>query len=167
MNYLKQPLLHSNDHLKKKKWRLLFIGYFHVVFTSGIVLGWVPLLNILVKRHAFINLCATDEKNCDVKIESFANVFLLGIFGNYISNLFFGYILDNFGSKKCSFIACIFLLIGVLIFLLYEYIGENWLFLGYFLLGFSGPGIQIPTLKISNLFPNQKGNHRIPISCVV
>jgi len=147
----------STVDFRRRRWLLFGVACIHVIFTAGVVFGWVGLLAILQSRNVFSSLCKEGESGCDAQTQRLALLFVIGTIGNYTSNLPFGSLLDAYGAKVCSIAACVTHACGVLIFLTYEYIGENFLYPGYFLLGFGGPGIQIPTLQFSTLFPGHSG----------
>lgn len=68
------------------------------------------------------------------------------------STLPFGYILDNYGPKRCGIIASMLFLLA-LILCACLHTSTLALDLGFSLLGFSGPAIQLPTLHLARLFP--------------
>jgi len=68
-------------------------------------------------------------------------------------------ILDRFGPRTCCNWASLVQLAGSLLMLVQPSGGPDWtLFVGYFLLGFGGPGIQLATFHLANLFPAVSGS---------
>lgn len=119
------------------------IGVVHTLLTAGIVFGWASLLPIL------------REEGLDYLTPSqFARIFTHGAIGNYLSSLPFGLVLDKCGPKACGIVASLLFGLGCLLcsFAVSSPVSLN---IGFALLGFSGPGIQLPTLHLARLFPGQ------------
>merc|ERR1712176_587945 len=110
---------------------------------AGIVFGWASLLPIL------------REEGVNHTPQQFATVFTAGAIGNYLSTLLFGVTMDTFGPRMAAILASLLFGLGLL---LCSFEQSYWnLLVGFALLGFSGPGIQMPTLHLANLFPEGGG----------
>ena len=119
------------------------IGISHTFLCGGVIYGWAALLPIL--RREGVPLSATE----------FASVFTFGAIGNYVSNLPFGLVLDNYGPKTCGILASILYAVGLLLCSM-AYQSAWALKFGYGLLGFCGPEIQTPSLHLARLFERKK-----------
>ena len=86
----------------------------------------------------------------------FARVFTHGAIGNYLSSLPFGLLLDNCGPKRTGILASV-MFGGGLILCSHADTSAVCLDVGFLLLGFSGPAIQLPTLHLARLFPGEGG----------
>lgn len=119
------------------------IGVSHTFLCAGVVFGWASLLPVL--RYS---------EGIDLTPETYAQIFTAGAIGNYVSNLPFGLLLDRAGPKVCGMVASISFAIGLL---LCSYAAESsaCLTVGFGLLGFTGPAIQIPTLHLATLLPGR------------
>jgi len=118
------------------------IGVSHTLLTAGIVFGWASLLPVL--RNEGIELSPAD----------FASIFTHGAVGNYLSTLPFGALLDTCGPKYCGIAASILFTIGLFLCSL-AHQSTLALNVGFAILGFSGPAIQLPTLHLARLFPGE------------
>lgn len=119
------------------------VGVLQTLLAAGIVFGWASLLPIL------------RNEGVDLSAQAFTQIFTYGAIGNYISTLFFGVILDRFGPRWTGILSSILFASGLC---LASYIDSPlFLTLGVALLGFAGPGIQMPTLHLANLFGDGSG----------
>jgi len=132
---------------------LLVTAGFHVFFTAGVVFGWASLADALAADGA---LCYNEH--CTGQAAAFALIFTLGTIGNYTSNLPFGLVLDRFGPQICCICGALVQTSGGLLMLARGALGDEVLYPGFFLLGFGGPGIQIATFHLANLFPEVSGS---------
>lgn len=114
------------------------VGILQTLLTAGIVFGWASLLPIL------------RDEGVDHTPQDFASIFTCGAIGNYLSTLLFGVTLDRFGPRTTAIIASI--LFGLGLILCSDSESYSNLLVGFGLLGFAGPGIQMPTLHLANLF---------------
>ena len=140
----------QHDFLKSHRYLSALIGISHTFLCSGIVFGWASLVPIL--RSETVHFSST----------TYAEIFTAGAIGNYLSNLPFGFLLDVRGPKTCGIVASSVFGIGLGLcsFATSHYcqvhFGHNdssiALGIGFFLIGFSGPAIQIPTLHLAKLF---------------
>ncbi|KAL3930195.1 MAG: hypothetical protein SGARI_004553, partial [Bacillariaceae sp.] len=124
------------------------VGISQTLLTAGVVFGWASLLPILRdEQQQGVVDCFTPEQ--------FSLIFSVGAIGNYLSTLFFGLLLDNFGPKACGILASILFSVGLTL----CYFVNNYvcLLVGFGMVGFAGPGIQMPTLHLANLFPAENG----------
>jgi MFS family permease len=133
-----------HETLKRRPVLFAVIGVLHTLLTAGVVFGWASLLPIL--RAEGIDLSPGD----------FARVFTHGAIGNYLSSLPFGLLLDHFGPKKCGITASLLFAIG-LILCSFADSSTSCLNIGFGLIGFAGPAIQLPTLHLARLFPGTAG----------
>ena len=118
------------------------IGVIHTLLTAGIVFGWASLLPVLRKE------------GLDLSPSDFASIFTHGAVGNYLSTLPFGALLDNCGPKYCGIAASVLFAIGLFLCSL-AHQSTLALNIGFAILGFSGPAIQLPTLHLARLFPGE------------
>ena len=133
---------------------LLSVAGMHVFFTAGVVFGWVSLAELLAARGE-----GCRGGDCSGQAAAFAFIFTLGTVGNYTSNLPFGLTLDRCGPRRCCVAASLVQLTGCLCMLMHSTgHGGGFLYVGFFLLGFGGPGIQKATFHMSNLFPAHAGS---------
>lgn len=117
------------------------VGVTQTLLCAGIVFGWASLLPIL------------RDEGVSHTPQDFAMVFTCGAVGNYISTLFFGYILDRWGPKATGMVASVLFASGLL--LATDIHNFSSLALGFSLVGFAGPGVQMPTLHLANLFTGE------------
>jgi MFS family permease len=134
---------HSHQQLRAHPILWGTVGISQTLLTAGVVFGWASLLPVL------------REQGIDFTPEQFSLIFSVGAIGNYLSTLFFGLLLDNFGPKMTGITASILYSFGLTL----CYFVDNYmcLLVGFGLVGFSGPGIQMPTLHLANLFPTKNG----------
>ena len=130
--------------LRKKPLLWASVGVTQTLLTAGIVFGWASLLPIL------------RDEGVDHSPQQFAKVFTAGAVGNYLSTLLFGMTMDGFGPRIAAVLASLLFGLGLLLCSYSEYF--SCLLIGFGLLGFSGPGIQMPTLHLANLFPDGGGS---------
>ena len=139
----------THDRLRRHPLLFASIAVSHTLLCAGIVFGWASLLPLL--REEGVDLSAAD----------FTRIFTHGAVGNYLSSLPFGLILDRFGPKRLGIVASLFFASGVWLCVMAVPTGgagadpsRTWcLDLGFALLGFSGPAIQLPVLHLARLFP--------------
>ena len=130
----------AHDRLRKHPLLFASIAVVHTLLTAGIVFGWASLLPII--RNEGVEMSAA----------AFTRIFTHGAVGNYLSSLPFGLILDKLGPKKLGIIAS--LLFGTGLWLCSMlHTSSVFLDIGFALLGFSGPAIQLPGLHLARLFP--------------
>jgi MFS family permease len=116
------------------------VGVIQTLLTAGIIFGWASLLPVM------------RQEGVDHTPQEFSLIFASGAVGNYLSTLFFGFIVDQFGPRKTGIVASILFALGLL--LASNVHSFYSLLAGVALLGFAGPGVQMPTLHLSNLFSN-------------
>jgi MFS family permease len=142
---------HHSRHERLKTYPGLWasVGVFQTFLTSGIIFGWASLLPVL------------RSEGVDYTAKEFTAIFTFGAVGNYLSTLFFGLILDLSGPRVTGIVASIMFALGLF---LTSMIHNYWcLAVGFALLGFAGPGIQMPTLHLANLFNTGAGSSDDPI----
>ena len=133
---------------------LLVVAGIHVFLTAGVVFGWASLADALAHEDIF----PCDDELCTKRAAAFAIIFTLGTVGNYTSNLPFGLVLDRYGPNVCCACGASVQLLGTLFMLAQPSVGAWILYPGFFLLGFGGPGVQIATFHLANLFPRYSGS---------
>jgi MFS family permease len=134
----------QQQHLSSNPILWSIVGVTQTLLTAGIVFGWASLLPVL------------REEGVDYTPEEFSRIFTFGAVGNYVSTLAFGLILDHYGPKWTAIVASVLFSVGcVLCHLHHSY---DCLLFGFGLLGFSGPGIQMPTLHLANLFSSSSSS---------
>ena len=139
----------AHDRLRRHPILFASIAVSHTLLCAGIVFGWASLLPLL--RDEGIHLSSAD----------FTRIFTHGAVGNYLSSLPFGLILDRAGPKRLGILASLFFACGVWLCIMAvpeedtrPDPSRTWcLDLGFTLLGFSGPAIQLPVLHLARLFP--------------
>lgn len=114
------------------------VGVIQTLLTAGIVFGWASLLPVL------------RLEGVDHTPQQFTQIFTCGAVGNYLSTLLFGVTLDRFGPKVTAILASLLFSLGLILCSFQE--SFSCLSIGFGLLGFAGPGIQMPTLHFANLF---------------
>ena len=120
------------------------LGIIHTFLCAGIVFGWTSLESVLRAEGVF-----SDDPNAALR---FTTCFTAGAVGNYLSNLPCGLFLDTFGPKCTGSAASVGFALGLWLCSLAVQEPAA-LLVGFFLLGFFGPAIQLPTLNLSCLFP--------------
>ena len=129
---------------------LLLTAGAHVFLTAGVVFGWASLADVLAAAGAFSK---------SSRSAAFAIIFTLGTVGNYTSNLPMGLVLDRYGPNVCCTVGAAVQIVGTLLMLAFPLgVGEWCLYPGFFLLGFGGPGVQMATFHLANLFPSYSGS---------
>lgn len=128
-----------------KRYVILAIAYIHVLLTAGVVFGWAALAT-------FYPDLSTSTRDL---------IFTVASSVNYLSNLVFGPFLDSCGARKCSLFACALMVLGALGMAAAELpqMAEGGLrtpliAASFAMLGFAGPGVQMPTLRCELLFPD-------------
>jgi len=147
-----------------RRWISLAMGCFHTLFTGGMLFGWSSFEKIIDHRGIFLGVCdgksitieASAGGNCDRRTEIMAWILVLGIVGNYSNSITFGFILDYWGSKVCSVLASSVVILGALLCMNYEPLGEYAIYAGYFFLGHGGPSVQLACLPMAQLFPHHR-----------
>lgn len=131
-----------HEHLLSHPILYASIGVIHTLLTAGIVFGWASLLPVL------------RDEGLDLSPSDFCAIFTHGTIGNYLSSLPFGLILDKTGPKLCGILASLLFGVGCILcsFAIEFPLALN---IGFALLGFSGPAIQLPALHLARLFPGQ------------
>lgn len=136
----------AHDRLRKNPTLWGTVGITQTLLTSGVIFGWASLLPV-IKMETSSSPVYTPEQ--------FSLIFTMGGIGNYMTTLIFGIVLDNLGPRKVGMIASVLFSIGLV---LCSFVKNYYCFsVGFFLLGFAGPGIQMPTLHLANLFPSKTG----------
>jgi MFS family permease len=119
----------SHERLKSHPIFWGAVGIMQTMLTSGVIFGWASLLPVIKSSGA------------DYTPEQFSLIFTAGAVGNYMTTLIFGMILDNLGPKLTGVIASILFAIGTT---LCSFVDNYYCFsIGFFIVGFAGPGIQM------------------------
>jgi MFS family permease len=126
--------------LRSKPILFASIGAIHTLLSAGIVFGWASLLPVL------------RDEDISLSPSQFAGVFTHGAIGNYLSSLPFGLLLDRCGPKLCGITASLLFGIGLLL-CSFATTSTTCLDIGFGIIGFAGPAIQLPTLHLARLFP--------------
>jgi len=134
----------AHETLRARPLLFASIGVAHTLLTAGVVFGWASLLPIL--RQEGVELTPTQ----------FASVFTHGAIGNYLSSLPFGFLLDKTGPKTCGMVSSALFAVGLYLCSLSS-TSTTCLDLGFAILGFVGPAVQLPTLHLARLFPDEGG----------
>ena len=121
----------------------------HVIVGAGSVYGWTALEPVLLDDGYF-----TGHSDA-YKTSRSMMVAILGISANALCKLPVSAVLDNCGPRFTSALGSLFLIAGALLLGFCD--SDSALGAGYFLLGFSGPFIQLPCFQFSILFPQHQG----------
>ena len=134
--------------LAKYKYFAGALGLLHTFLSAGIVFGWASLYPVLRHEGVFAG--------SDQPALAFSTAFTCGAIGNYVSNLPMGALLDSKGPRVTGITSAILMSIALVLCSNAVKDGMS-LIIGYGLLGFAGPAIQLPTLHLSNLFDKNGG----------
>lgn len=132
-----------HDILKSRPTFWASVGVTQTLLCAGIVFGWASLLPVL------------RLEGVDNTPQEFSKIFTCGAIGNYLSTLLFGATLDRFGPRITAILASLLFGLGLVLCSFHE--SFYCLLVGFGLLGFAGPGAQMPTLHLSNLFSSAGG----------
>ena len=148
----KPPIQYTHVSTKHYEFWFIILATIFTLFTSGIVFGWSALQSMLIKEGLYNELCdVEDEYPCNKQLNALNIIFIYGSTGVYISNSIFGAILDYYGARMNSIIASILLFIGTLL-----CIYDIWE-IGFLLIGIAGPGIQISSFHLFEVYPKYTG----------
>ena len=123
----------------------------HVIVAAGSVYGWTALEPVLLDSGFFTG----HSDAC--KASRAMMIAILGISANALCKLPVSAVLDNCGPRFTSALGSLFLIAGALLLGFGDRDSAASLGAGYFLLGFSGPFIQLPCFQFSILFPQHQG----------
>ena len=128
-------------HARLKSQPLLWscVGVIHTLLGAGVVFGWASLLPVL------------RQEGVDLSPVLAAQVFTHGAIGNYLCTLPFGVLLDRVGPKTCGVMASLLFGLGLLLCSLAK-VNTTFLNVGFALIGFAGPALQLPTLHLARLY---------------
>eukprot|EP00192_Tetraselmis_astigmatica_P002873 CAMPEP_0117669556 /NCGR_PEP_ID=MMETSP0804-20121206/12204_1 /TAXON_ID=1074897 /ORGANISM="Tetraselmis astigmatica, Strain CCMP880" /LENGTH=583 /DNA_ID=CAMNT_0005477639 /DNA_START=251 /DNA_END=2002 /DNA_ORIENTATION=+ len=131
---------------------LLFVAALQVLVASGEAYGWTALRPVLHDSGYF-------DSHQDLQQASKLNVVATaGIAANALCKLPLGCLLDQWGPRLTSALGSTMLITGSLLIALGDRQSLLHIAGGYFLLGTSGPFIQMPCFQFSNLFPGNQGS---------
>ncbi|RLN65219.1 hypothetical protein BBJ29_007655 [Phytophthora kernoviae] len=124
---------------------------------AGIIFGWTSLVPMLEKERVYNEFCETGEAICQTQSDRLQYAFTLAGSSSMASNLLLGLVFDKFGPRVTKSISLVLLIIGALLMGNAHFRingeGPDLLLIGMVLVGFSGPGIQLSGIHMSNLFP--------------
>eukprot|EP01132_Coremiostelium_polycephalum_P005000 gene5000-6226_t len=134
--------------------------------NRGIIYGWSPLQEELVKQNTFKSICDARGKPapCDSQLLRLNLIYVIGVFTSTGSAFFTGVFFDRMGPKWTNLGAAILLILGCLMWFIAYLFYENLYILSFAIIGIGAPASQICLLHISNLFPTQSYN--IPIAYI-
>ncbi|CAH0475720.1 unnamed protein product [Peronospora belbahrii] len=138
--------------------------YFYVIFAifqcflgAGVIFGWTSLVPMMEKERIYHEVCETDEIICKKQSDRLQYAFTMAVSSSMWSNLLLGLVFDKFGPRVTKSISLVLLITGALL------MGNahcrindeehDLVLYGMVLVGFSGPGIQLSGIHVSNLFP--------------
>lgn len=133
-----------------RKWVLVCTAAGHVILASGVVYGWTALRPLLT-RAGYLN-AGGDE----AQAAALSGVATAGIAANALCKLPLGLVMDSFGPRITAVLGCLMMIAGALLIALGPKQSFSAIGGGYFLLGTSGPFIQMPCFPFSNLFPENR-----------
>lgn len=137
----------------------LYVAFaiFQSFLGAGVIFGWTSLIPMLEKEKIYFELCATGEPICTAQSDRLQYAFTMAVSSSMWSNLLLGFVFDKFGPRVTKSISLILLITGALCMGNAHYRettkGHDLLLYGMVLMGFSGPGIQLSGIHMSNLFP--------------
>jgi len=135
--------------LSKKRKLYLAMAWVQVAFFSGATYGWTNLKECLQRDGVYEN-----DPNANSK---YTLIFSLGSWFNLGGRLFLGTILDKFGVKATTTASCIIFLAGGLMLAASNTPkgGIDLLLPGFILISIGGPGLQLATQLVADLFDNR------------
>uniref|UniRef100_A0A061R1R6 Mfs transporter n=1 Tax=Tetraselmis sp. GSL018 TaxID=582737 RepID=A0A061R1R6_9CHLO len=133
-------------------WRvvLVTVALLHVLTATGEAYGWTALRPVLFSSGLFDRFSAYDQTT------KMNLVSTLGISANAMCKLPLGFLLDRFGPRLTAVTGSVLFLVGSLMMGFGDRQSVLQMALAYFLLGTSGPFIQMPCFQFTNLFPRHK-----------
>jgi len=129
---------------------LMTVAMIHILLGTGEAYGWTALRPVLY-NSGFFNTFSTKDQITKMNLVS-----TLGISANAMVKLPLGFILDHLGPRFTAVCGSVFFLIGTLMMGFGDKQSVTQIALAYFLIGTSGPFIQMPAFQFTNLFPKQK-----------
>lgn len=129
---------------------LISVAMLHVLVATGEAYGWTALRPVL-NNSGYFDIYPDFERTTKLTLVS-----TLGISANAMCKLPLGFLLDRCGPRFTSCVGSVFFLAGALLMGLGDRQSVAQIGLGYFLLGTSGPFIQMPSFQFTNLFPRHK-----------
>jgi len=127
----------------------LAMAWVQVALFAGATYGWTNLKECLQRDGVY-----EDDAN---KNSKYTLIFSLGSWFNLAGRLFLGVILDKFGVKATTTVSCFIFLVGGLMLAVSNIPkGEIDLLLpGFVLISIGGPGLQLATQLVADLFRNR------------
>eukprot|EP00873_Tetraselmis_striata_P039294 jgi/Tetstr1/459558/TSEL_004923.t1 len=134
--------------------RVLMMGtaMLHILLSSGEAYGWTALRPVLLRQGYF------DAFSPALRTRKLNLVSTLGISANAMVKLPLGFILDRAGPRVTALLGSLFFMGGCALMAMGDRQSVATMGLGYFLLGTSGPFLQMPAFQFSNLFPAHKAS---------
>ncbi|CAI5726540.1 unnamed protein product [Hyaloperonospora brassicae] len=127
---------------------------------SGVIFGWTSLVPMLEKERIYNELCGKASETaivCNEQSDRLQYAFTMAVSSSMWSNLPLGLVLDKFGPRVTKAVSLVLLIAGALLVGNAHYRTDaaepDLLLYGMMLVGFSGPGIQLSSIHVSNLFP--------------
>ncbi|RKF55932.1 Protein FMP42 [Golovinomyces cichoracearum] len=154
---------HCNDNSSKSRRIIqIFIALLSCFLTSGIVFGYAALKPVLINEHAYREYCTQEELDENVPVcvgqEIRLNlIFTVAVVATNACALPVGTILDRYGPQICGLISSFLLMIGALLLAFSAEIPFDGYLVGYLFLALGGAFIYLPSLHLSNSFPNHSG----------
>ncbi|ETI47968.1 hypothetical protein F441_07884 [Phytophthora nicotianae CJ01A1] len=139
--------------------RYLYVAFaiYQCFLGAGIIFGWTSLVPMLEKERIYNELCKPGETICTAQSDRLQYAFTMAVSSSMWSNLLLGLVFDKFGPRVTKSISLVLLITGALLMGNAHYRenseGIDLLLYGMILVGFSGPGIQLSGIHMSNLFP--------------
>jgi MFS family permease len=129
---------------------MMTLALLHILLSSGEAYGWTALRPVLIRSGffgAFNEAARTRKLNL---------VSTLGISANAMCKLPLGFILDRAGPRVTALLGSVFFIVGTLMMAWGDKQSVAQMAFAYFLLGTSGPFLQMPAFQFTNLFPSMK-----------
>lgn len=167
MNFLVSSVgidtIHCNDNSSKSRRIIqISIAILFCFLTSGIVFGYAAFKPVLIDEHVYREFCTQKEldENVPVCVEQEIRLNLIFTVAAVATNacaLPVGTILDRYGPQICGIISSFLLMIGALLLAFSAEIPFDGYLVGYLFLALGGAFTYLPSLHLSNSFPNHSG----------
>lgn len=131
---------------------VMAVAMLHILLSSGEAYGWTALRPVLLREGYF------DAASASGRTRRLTLVSTLGISANAMVKLPLGFILDSAGPRVTALLGSVFFMLGCGLMAWGDRQSVAQMGLGYFLLGTSGPFLQMPAFQFSNLFPARKAS---------
>ena len=135
------------------------------IWSTGLIFGWAPLYELLVRDGVYSELCNStitptsnsgSPSTCDAQQSKLNLIYTVGSASAQASLFLSGILLDWQGPKVTSAVSAMLVSMGCAIFGISTTGSVDLFIFGYTLMGFGGAGVNLATYTITNLFPEHK-----------